>query len=65
MSDDPGARRPSHAGWTLGAGGLPKPVWAGMALLLMIVGVVLLLSGYMGYGVLILVVAAAAAVNVL
>ena len=65
MSDDHGTRRPPHAGWTLGAGGLPRSVWAGMALILVVVGVILLVSGYIGYGALILVVGAAAAVNVL
>lgn len=64
MSDEHGARRQPGAGWTLGAGGLPRSVWAGMALILAAVGVVLLVSGYLGYGVLMLVVAAAAGVNV-
>lgn len=64
MGDDQRARRTPGAGWTLGAGGLPKPVWAGMALMLAAMGVVLLATGYTGYGALILIIAAAAGVNV-
>ncbi|MFN8120960.1 MAG: hypothetical protein U0237_00885 [Thermoleophilia bacterium] len=64
MSDDHGARRQPGAGWTLGAGGLPRSVWAGMAFIFAVLGVVLLVSGYIGYGALMLVVAAAAGVNV-
>lgn len=64
MSDEP-ARRPREAGWTLGAGGLPKPVWGGIAVLLAALGVALIASGYLGYGALMLILAAAAAVNLL
>ncbi|MCB9011657.1 MAG: hypothetical protein H6531_07480 [Actinobacteria bacterium] len=64
MPDDSQQRRP-ETGWTLGAGGLPKPVWGGVTVLLLILGIVLLLTGYIGYGALILIVGAAAAVNLL
>jgi len=65
MSDEPPPRRMAETGWTLGASGLPKPFWAGTAVLLAGIGVVLLFSGYIGYGVLMLVVAGSAAVNLL
>jgi len=55
--------RPPETGWELGAGGLTKVAWAVLALLLVALGVVLLLAGYMGYGGMILILAAAAAVN--
>ena len=61
----PRDRRHPETGWTLGAGGLPKPVWAGLAGLLVILGVVLLVGGYLGYGAIILILAVAAAVNLL
>ena len=64
MADDPSPRRP-ETGWALGAGGLPKPVWGGVTVLLLVLGVVLLVTGYIGYGALILIIGAAAAVNVL
>ena len=57
--------RPPETGWELGAGGLTKVSWAVLALLLVALGVVLLVAGYMGYGAMILVLAAAAAVNLL
>lgn len=61
----PRDRRHPESGWALGAGGLPKPVWAGLAGLLLILGVLLLIGGYLGYGALIVIIAAAAAVNLL
>lgn len=56
-------KRPPGAGWELGAAGLGKVSWAGLTVLLALIGVVLLLTGYIGYGVMILVLAVAAGVN--
>lgn len=61
--DDRRDRRPPEAGWTLGAGGLPRPVWGGIALALLALAVVLFALGYIGYGAMIVVLSAAAAVN--
>jgi hypothetical protein len=55
--------RPPETGWELGAGGLTKVAWAILAILLLGLGVLLLASGYIGYGGIILVLAGAAAVN--
>lgn len=55
--------RPPERGWELGAGGLPKASWGTLTVLLTVLGVLLLASGYMGYGGIILILAAAAAVN--
>jgi hypothetical protein len=55
--------RPPETGWELGAGGLTKASWAILAILLVALAVLLLASGYMGYGGMILILAAAAAVN--
>ena len=57
--------RPPESGWELGAGGLTKVAWGVVVVLLIALGVLLLVSGYMGYGGIILVLAAAAAVNLL
>jgi hypothetical protein len=57
--------RPPEAGWALGAGGLPKASWATLAVLLVALGVLLLAVGYLGYGAMILILACAAAVNLL
>lgn len=57
--------RPPEAGWELGASGLTKVAWCVLAILLVALGVLLLASGYIGYGGMILVLAAAAAVNLL
>lgn len=66
MSPEPRKpRRPPESGWELGAGGLGKVSWAVLAVLLVGLGVLLLASGYMGYGAIILILAAAAAVNLL
>jgi hypothetical protein len=54
---------PPEAGWTLGAGGLPRAFWGILALLLLALGVYLLAVGYIGYGGVILLLAAAAAFN--
>jgi hypothetical protein len=55
--------RPPESGWELGASGLGKAAWATLAVLLAALGVLLLASGYIGYGGIILILAAAAAVN--
>jgi hypothetical protein len=47
----------------LGAGGLPKSAWLVVSLIAIVLGVVLLGIGYIGYGVLIVIVGLAAAVN--
>ena len=57
--------RPPESGWELGAGGLTKVAWGVVLVLLIALGVLLLVGGYMGYGGIILVLAAAAAVNLL
>lgn len=57
--------RPPETGWELGAGGLTKVAWGVLALLLVALGMILLVSGYTGYGGMILVLAVAAAVNLL
>lgn len=56
-------RRPPGQGWTLGAGGLPKPFWGFLVVLLAGLGVTLVLLDYNGYGAVMFVLAAAAAVN--
>jgi len=61
----PRSGRPPEGGWELGAGGLTKVAWGVVVVLLVALGVLLLVSGYMGYGGIILVLAAAAAVNLL
>jgi hypothetical protein len=61
-------RRPSgppETGWALGAQGMPKPAWATIAVLLLALAVYLLLVGYVGYGTMVAVLAAAAAVNLI
>jgi hypothetical protein len=55
---DPGS------GWTLGAGGLPKAAWLVLAVIAIGLGGILLGMGYLGYGVLIVIVGLAAGVNV-
>jgi hypothetical protein len=57
--------RPPETGWQLGASGLSKVAWGILAVLLVALGVLLLVSGYIGYGGIILILAAAAAVNLL
>ena len=57
--------RPPEGGWEFGASGLTKVAWGILAFLLVALGVLLLVSGYIGYGGIILVIAAAAAVNLL
>jgi len=57
------AERPPGSGWELGAAGLGKVSWLGVALFLVAIGVVLLIAGYIGYGAMILVLALAAGAN--
>jgi hypothetical protein len=61
------ARRvtPPETGWTLGASGLPRPVWATLAVILALLAVLLFVLGYLGYGILVLVLGVAASVNLL
>ena len=54
---------PPEQGWTLGAGGLPRAFWAVMTVLLVGLAALILILGYTTYGALVLVLAAAAAVN--
>jgi hypothetical protein len=63
--DDPShdARQDPASGWSLGAGGLPKSAWLVVAVIAIVLGLVLLGIGYIGYGVLIVIVGLAAAVN--
>jgi hypothetical protein len=55
--------RSPETGWEFGAGGLTKASWATLAVLLVALAVLLLASGYIGYGGIILILAAAAAFN--
>jgi hypothetical protein len=67
-TEKPKARRsarPPETGWELGASGLGRASWATLAILLGALAVLLLASGYIGYGGIILILAAAAAVNLL
>ena len=68
MTTDPAQRprrrvAPPEAGWALGAGGLPRAFWAVLTVMLAALAVVILVLGYSGYGALLMVLAAAAAVN--
>lgn len=54
---------PPEQGWTLGAGGMPKAAWLALAIVLVAFAGLLLAVGYMGYGAMIAILAAAAAVN--
>ena len=54
---------PPERGWALGAGGLSRAGWGGLAALLVALAVLLLILDYYGYGALVMVLAAAAAVN--
>lgn len=65
MSETRPSSRPPGSGWSLGADGLSAAFWIVMTILLAALGAVLLLSGYLGYGAVILLLAAAAAVNLL
>ena len=59
----PDRERAPGAGWELGASGLGRASWAGLAGILLVLGVGLLVGGYVGYGIMIMILAAAAAVN--
>lgn len=50
-------------GWGFGAAGIPGGAWAGLSAILMVVAIVLLATDYTGYGALLVVLAFAAAVN--
>lgn len=68
MASDPKPRRdgrPPGAGWELGAGGLSKVGWTVVGAILFALAVLLFATGYVGYGLMILVLAMAAAVNLL
>lgn len=70
MPEEPTKRRrlpsgPPEAGWTFGAGGVPRVAWGTFAVLLTGLAVYLLAVGYVGYGAVIAILAASAAVNLL
>ena len=54
---------PPESGWAFGAGGLPRAFWLVLGALLLGLAVLILVLGYVGYGALLLILAAAAAVN--
>ncbi|MSO44271.1 MAG: hypothetical protein EXQ74_03010 [Thermoleophilia bacterium] len=56
---------PPVGGWGFGAAGIPAGFWGGLSLVLLVVAALLLASSYTGYGVIIGVLAVAAAVNLL
>ena len=61
-------RRPSGPpvqGWGFGAGGIPTGFWAGLSSILIVVAIVLLATEYTGYGMLLMVLGLAAAVNMI
>ena len=63
--DEPANHQPQDpgSGWALGAGGLPKAAWLVLAVIAIALGVSLLGMGYLGYGILIVIVGLAAGVN--
>jgi len=66
MARDPAPprdERPPGSGWELGAGGLSRVGWAVVGAILFALAVLLFATGYVGYGLMILVLALAAAVN--
>ena len=66
MGTEPRKRRsvvPPEQGWTLGADGMPKGAWIALAVVLIAFAGLLLAVGYLGYGAMIAILAAAAAVN--
>jgi len=70
VSEDDAKRRrlplgPPEAGWTFGASGFPNVAWGTLSVLLGALAVYLLVVGYVGYGAVIAILAAAAAVNLL
>lgn len=65
MSQTPDEKRPPGSGWSLGADGFSKAFWVFMTVVLAGIGLILLTSGYVGYGAMLMVIGVAAAVNVL
>ena len=61
----PRGGRPPERGWEFGAGGLTRVAWGVVVVLLIPLAVLLLVSGYISYGGIILILAAAAGVNLL
>lgn len=56
---------PPVGGWGFGAAGIPPGFWIGLSAVLMVVSIVLLATDYTGYGALLLLLAFAAAVNLI
>lgn len=68
MAHEPKPRRdgrPPGAGWELGAGGLTRVGWSVLGAILFALAVLLFATGYVGYGLMILLLSLAAAVNLL
>jgi hypothetical protein len=66
MAPAPRRRRsvaPPEQGWALGADGMPRIAWIVLAVLVGALAFLLLAVGYTGYGAMIAILAAAAAVN--
>jgi hypothetical protein len=63
--DEPANDQPQDpaSGWALGAAGLPKAAWLVLAVIAIALGATLLGMGYLGYGILIVIVGLAAGVN--
>lgn len=57
--------RPHDSGWELGAGGLTRVGWGILTVMLLALTILLFVTGYLGYGAMIMVLAGAAAVNLL
>lgn len=60
----PDKQREPGSGFSLGADGFSKAFWVFMTLVLLGIGAILLTSGYVGYGGMLVVIGLAAAVNV-
>lgn len=70
MTDPERTRRrlpsgPPVGGWGFGAAGIPTGFWAGLSSLLIIAAIILLATGYTGYGMLVMALGLAAAVNLI
>ena len=52
-------------GWGFGASGIPQGFWVGLSVVLVALSIFLLGEAYTGYGVMVLILALAAAVNLL
>ena len=59
------ALRTPVGGWGFGASGIPKGFWVGLSVVLVALSIFLLGEAYTGYGVMVLILALAAAVNLL